>query len=244
MSGSGESGHFRPLLKSAILDPLQTSAMRGSISGVIPRWASVDSRIEIGVRIWRAEDRHMPALEAARRYFDAWNAKDAAAILASLTADGTYSDPMTGGPVAGEPLKTYVETFWTAFPDLTFESYLLTWWATTASLGSGSCAAPTSVRSWGFPQQGSVSRLRALTLSVSRMGRSDPWWAISTALQFRGSWAFRPSFSPSRWDRSDSAPAFPFRRVSGSHLARLPSPKFALPVKMRPLGFASSRVRS
>ena len=63
----------------------------------------------------------MPALEAARRYFDAWNAKDAAAILASLTADGTYSDPMTGGPVAGEPLKTYVETVWTAFPDLTFE---------------------------------------------------------------------------------------------------------------------------
>ena len=72
-------------------------------------------------RIWRAKEHHLPALEAARRYFAAWNAKDAGAILASLTADGTYSDPMTGGPVAGDALKTYVEALWVAFPDLAFE---------------------------------------------------------------------------------------------------------------------------
>jgi steroid delta-isomerase-like uncharacterized protein len=63
----------------------------------------------------------MSALEAAGRYFDAWNARDAAAILACLTADGTYSDPMTGGPLAGNALKNYVESLWSAFPDLNFK---------------------------------------------------------------------------------------------------------------------------
>ena len=35
----------------------------------------------------------MESLDAVRRYFDAWTARDADAVLASLTDDGTYQDP-------------------------------------------------------------------------------------------------------------------------------------------------------
>ena len=63
----------------------------------------------------------MSNLEAVQRYLGAWIVRDADAILASLTDDGTYEDPGTGGPIAGESLRGYVAGLWSAFPDLTFE---------------------------------------------------------------------------------------------------------------------------
>lgn len=59
--------------------------------------------------------------ELANRYFQAWNDRDADAILATLGADGTYEDPGTGGPISGEALRGYVGGLWAAFPDLEFE---------------------------------------------------------------------------------------------------------------------------
>jgi ketosteroid isomerase-like protein len=47
----------------------------------------------------------MTDLDAVRKYFAGWNAQDADAILASLTEDGTYEDPGTGGPISGPALK-------------------------------------------------------------------------------------------------------------------------------------------
>ena len=41
----------------------------------------------------------MSVQEAASRYFDAWNARDAAAVLESLVKGGTYTDPTTPGPL-------------------------------------------------------------------------------------------------------------------------------------------------
>lgn len=82
----------------------------------------------------------MSALEAANRYFAAWNARDSKAILASLTADGTYADPMTGGPIAGPALAGYVEMLWAAFPDLAFEV------KSAAETGSGRVAAEWIMR--------------------------------------------------------------------------------------------------
>ena len=38
----------------------------------------------------------------ARRYFDAWRQRDAAAVLATLAPGGTYEDPLTGGPIEGD----------------------------------------------------------------------------------------------------------------------------------------------
>jgi steroid delta-isomerase-like uncharacterized protein len=61
-------------------------------------------------------------IESVRRYFDAWNARDADAIIASLTETGTYQDPTTGGPIGGEAIRGYVGALWAAFPDLRFET--------------------------------------------------------------------------------------------------------------------------
>lgn len=54
-------------------------------------------------------------------YFNAWIARDADAILATLAPDGTYQDPSTRGPISGEALRGYVTGLWSVFPDLTFD---------------------------------------------------------------------------------------------------------------------------
>jgi steroid delta-isomerase-like uncharacterized protein len=63
----------------------------------------------------------MDPIALARRYFDAWNRRDAGAVLASFAPDGHYQDPVTPGPLAGDALRAYVEGLWAAFPDLAFE---------------------------------------------------------------------------------------------------------------------------
>jgi steroid delta-isomerase-like uncharacterized protein len=58
---------------------------------------------------------------ATTAYFDAWIARDADAILATLADGGTYEDPGTGGPISGAALRAYVTGLWAAFADLTFD---------------------------------------------------------------------------------------------------------------------------
>jgi steroid delta-isomerase-like uncharacterized protein len=66
-------------------------------------------------------DRSMSNLEAAQAYINAWNNRDADAILASLTPDGTYEDPATTAPITGEAIRSYVSGLWSSYPDLSFE---------------------------------------------------------------------------------------------------------------------------
>lgn len=61
-------------------------------------------------------------IDCVHRYFDAWNARDADAILASLSPQGTYQDPTTAGPISGEAIRGYVGALWSALPDLSFET--------------------------------------------------------------------------------------------------------------------------
>lgn len=63
----------------------------------------------------------MNPLEVVQPYFDAWNRRDAEAIIASLTLDGLYADPLVPQGVSGPALVGYVQGLWTAFPDLHFE---------------------------------------------------------------------------------------------------------------------------
>jgi len=63
----------------------------------------------------------MSALDAAQRYFDAWNRRDPDAIVASLTADGTYLDPNLPAPLGGPALAGYATSLFTGFPDASFE---------------------------------------------------------------------------------------------------------------------------
>ena len=57
-----------------------------------------------------------------QQYTDAWNSHDAAAIIATFAAEGTYTDPVTPGPLTGEAIGTYAKSLWDAFPDLSFET--------------------------------------------------------------------------------------------------------------------------
>jgi steroid delta-isomerase-like uncharacterized protein len=82
----------------------------------------------------------MSVQEAARRYFDAWNARDAKAVLDSLAANGTYSDPTTPGPLSGDDLRTHITGLWQAFPDLAFEI------VSQAETGGGRLAAEWLMR--------------------------------------------------------------------------------------------------
>jgi steroid delta-isomerase-like uncharacterized protein len=82
----------------------------------------------------------MSALDAATRYFNAWNARDASAILATLSADATYDDPITGGPISGDAIARYAKGLWTAFPDLVFDM------VSVAETGSGRVAAQWIMR--------------------------------------------------------------------------------------------------
>jgi steroid delta-isomerase-like uncharacterized protein len=63
----------------------------------------------------------MDALALAQRYFDAWSARDRAAVLKTFVPGGTYTDPTTQGPLSGPHFSGYLAALFAAFPDLTFE---------------------------------------------------------------------------------------------------------------------------
>jgi steroid delta-isomerase-like uncharacterized protein len=66
------------------------------------------------------------ATQIAHRYFDAWNRRDSAAILATLAENGTYTDPLTPAPLTGGSIGAYAEGLWAAFPDLSFDVVSMT----------------------------------------------------------------------------------------------------------------------
>jgi steroid delta-isomerase-like uncharacterized protein len=53
------------------------------------------------------------------RYFDSWNARDPASLLAAFARGGTYTDPtVTSSPLSGSALPEHVRALFSAFPDL------------------------------------------------------------------------------------------------------------------------------
>jgi steroid delta-isomerase-like uncharacterized protein len=96
----------------------------------------------------------MSSLQQAQRYFDAWNAQDAAAIVATFAPGGTYQDPTTPGPLTGEAIGHYATGLWAAFPDLCFEM------TSVAPAGDGMVAAQWVMRGtnsgsmFGLPPSG------------------------------------------------------------------------------------------
>src|SRR5437879_12827956 len=71
------------------------------------------------VGLLRSADMSLDA--ALDRYFAAWNDHDPAGVVASLTDGGTYEDPTTGGPIAGDELAANVAVLGAGFPDLSFD---------------------------------------------------------------------------------------------------------------------------
>lgn len=62
----------------------------------------------------------MTPLDIAQQYLDAWNARDADAIVRTFAPDGTYCDPTTAR-CSGDTIGANARRLWSAFPDLAFE---------------------------------------------------------------------------------------------------------------------------
>ena len=113
----------------------------------------------------------MGNLDAVRRYMQAWIDRDADGILASLNDGGTYQDPATGGPIAGEAIRAYVTPLWQAFPDLTFEEESL------AETGPDTAAAQWLMKGtntgsmMGLPPTGKRVALRGADFFKLKNGR-------------------------------------------------------------------------
>jgi ketosteroid isomerase-like protein len=60
-------------------------------------------------------------LAVVYRYFDAWNARDGAAVAGCFAERGAFAEPSTEGPVSGEALARHVESLVARFPDLSFD---------------------------------------------------------------------------------------------------------------------------
>ena len=63
----------------------------------------------------------MQPTEIARRYIEAWNTRSPATISAMFLEGGTYSDPVTNGPLTGPAIDAFAEGLFASFPDLSFE---------------------------------------------------------------------------------------------------------------------------
>jgi steroid delta-isomerase-like uncharacterized protein len=63
----------------------------------------------------------MDAIQVAHQYFAGWNRHDPPAILATFAEGGTYTDPASGGALAGPAIAGYAGALFDAFPDLNFE---------------------------------------------------------------------------------------------------------------------------
>ena len=52
----------------------------------------------------------MTNLDLAKAYFDAWNSRDAGAIVETFQESGVYSDPTTNGPATTRRTAAYART--------------------------------------------------------------------------------------------------------------------------------------
>ena len=63
----------------------------------------------------------MNAIEVVKHYADAWNGRDADALVDCFTKDGTFCNPDTSPGIGGEALANYVKGLWASVPDLSIE---------------------------------------------------------------------------------------------------------------------------
>jgi steroid delta-isomerase-like uncharacterized protein len=63
----------------------------------------------------------MNAIEVVRRYIQAWDGRNANALVALFAEGGTYSNPHAGQGLTGEAIANFAKAVWAAYPDLTAE---------------------------------------------------------------------------------------------------------------------------
>ncbi len=109
--------------------------------------------------------------DAARAYFDAWNRRDAAGIVAAFVEGGTYEDPATGGPLSGPALAAYAEGLFRAFPDLHFETGPLAPAGENQVLAEWRMSGTHQGPLQGLPPTGRPIELRGADVLAARDGR-------------------------------------------------------------------------
>ena len=124
----------------------------------------------------------MNPIDVAQQYFDAWNRRDPAAVLATMAEDGTYSDPGTGGPISGQAFAGYMQGLFAAFPDTSF------------SIASVGLAAPDLVAAqWimrgtnsgslmGMPPSGRSIAVTGISIERIASGKIAETWVNFDAL--------------------------------------------------------------
>ncbi|MDA1189081.1 MAG: nuclear transport factor 2 family protein, partial [Chloroflexi bacterium] len=110
----------------------------------------------------------MTALQATKRYFDAWNNHKPDAIVAALQPGGTYQDPLTGGLISGPALAEYTAGLFEAFPNLAFE------------IVSESETAPDTVGTGRAVSTAAAGVSTATTATVKTTGSASTLSTIST----------------------------------------------------------------
>jgi len=146
----------------------------------------------------------MPAtpVEVFQRYTDAWNRHDAPGIVATFAEGGTYTDPTTAGPLAGEAIADYAQSLWDAFPDLSFEMVSLN------HNDQGLVSAEWLMKGTNMgPMMGLPPTGRSIALAGADFARIEGGKILSLQGYFDGG-AVPRSLGPPRSALSDSAQAF------------------------------------
>src|ERR1700758_2556147 len=63
----------------------------------------------------------MELIDVVKKYFDAWNHHDPAAIITIFTESGTYNDPAVSQGLTGPATAEYAGALFAAFPDVSFD---------------------------------------------------------------------------------------------------------------------------
>ncbi|WP_375448099.1 ester cyclase [uncultured Fibrella sp.] len=103
----------------------------------------------------------MKPIEVIHAYTDAWNRRDAQALLATFSDEGTYSDPTAGQGLTGESIAAYAQKLWAAFPNLSFQTISI------AEIADGRVATEWLMHGTNF---GSLNGLPPTNLPVELTG--------------------------------------------------------------------------
>ena len=97
----------------------------------------------------------MQPTEVARQYIEAWNSRSPMTITGMFVDGGTYTDPVTGGPLTGSAIGNFAGGLFDAFPDLSFDivsnaetasGVVLEWIMRGTNTGAFSGLPPTGAR--------------------------------------------------------------------------------------------------
>jgi len=118
-------------------------------------------------------------------YVDAFARADVDGCVGAFAADGTYSDPGTGGPLSGQALRDHFAAFFGGFPDARCQTvsldpvteHLSVWRWLLRGTNTGSYrGAPATGRSLTLPAANSSKPAAASCTRSTAISTGSPYW--------------------------------------------------------------------